>query len=158
MNFIGFNPTIVCCTIVLQFEFHLCCTRSKVGLSIWAFMDYEGFVLNFYLVHTDFIYIFFTAYLLILLYIYLHIIFCFLFFYSGGWNSRVISHSAVPQAGENDSVVSAWLAGDSSKSRLEATHMLPSQTLSVNSLDVLEQCLVCGTDGEAVYIHRQLPV
>ncbi|XP_067239674.1 nucleoporin Nup43 [Chanodichthys erythropterus] len=75
-----------------------------------------------------------------------------------GWNSRVISHSAVPQAGENDSVVSAWLAGDSSKSRLEATHMLPSQTLSVNSLDVLEQCLVCGTDGEAVYIHRQLPV
>ncbi|XP_016305340.1 nucleoporin Nup43-like [Sinocyclocheilus anshuiensis] len=75
-----------------------------------------------------------------------------------GWNSRVVSHSGVPLAEENDSVVSAWLAGDSSKNRLEATHMLPSQTLSVNSLDVLEQCLVCGTDGEAVYVHRQLPV
>ncbi|KTG03346.1 hypothetical protein cypCar_00014519 [Cyprinus carpio] len=76
----------------------------------------------------------------------------------GGWNSRVVSHSGVPLAGEDDSVVSSWLAGDSSKNRLEATHMLPSQTLSVNSLDVLEQCLVCGTDGEAVYVHRQLPV
>uniref|UniRef100_A0A8C1UJM9 Nucleoporin 43 n=1 Tax=Cyprinus carpio TaxID=7962 RepID=A0A8C1UJM9_CYPCA len=75
-----------------------------------------------------------------------------------GWNSRVVSHSGVPLAGEDDSVVSSWLAGDSSKNRLEATHMLPSQTLSVNSLDVLEQCLVCGTDGEAVYVHRQLPV
>ncbi len=79
-------------------------------------------------------------------------------FVSGGWNSRVVSHSVVPLAGENDSVVSAWLAGDSSKNRLEATHMLPGQTLSVNSLDVLEQCLVCGTDGEAVYVHRQVPV
>lgn len=75
-----------------------------------------------------------------------------------GWNSRVVSQSALSLAGDNDSAVSAWLAGDSSKSRLEATHMLPSQTLSVNSLDVLEQCLVCGTDGEALYIHRQVPV
>ncbi|TRY59168.1 hypothetical protein DNTS_032417 [Danionella cerebrum] len=75
-----------------------------------------------------------------------------------GWSSRVASHNTSALAGDQGSVVSTWLSGDSSKNRLEATHMLPSQSLSVNSLDVLEQCLVCGTDGEAVYIHRQVPV
>lgn len=69
-----------------------------------------------------------------------------------------MSHSGVQQTAGDESLVSAWLAGDSSKSRLEATHVLPSQTMSVNSLDVLEQCLVCGTDGEAVYMHRRVPV
>uniref|UniRef100_A0A3Q3FTZ5 Nucleoporin 43 n=1 Tax=Labrus bergylta TaxID=56723 RepID=A0A3Q3FTZ5_9LABR len=58
----------------------------------------------------------------------------------------------------NQSLISAWLSGDSSKGRLETTHMLPSQTLSVNSLDVLGQCLVCGTDGEAIFVNRQVPV
>ncbi|XP_065124920.1 nucleoporin Nup43 [Paramisgurnus dabryanus] len=72
-----------------------------------------------------------------------------------GWNSRVTSHSAMQH---NESVVSAWLTGDTSKCKLEATHILPSQTMAVNSLDVLEQCLVCGTDGEAIYMHRQIPV
>ncbi|XP_057208906.1 nucleoporin Nup43 [Triplophysa rosa] len=75
-----------------------------------------------------------------------------------GWNNRVMSHSSVQPTGGDESLVSTWLTGDSSKSRLEATHMLPSQTMAVNSLDVLEQCLVCGTDGEAVYMHTQIPV
>ncbi|XP_076872500.1 nucleoporin Nup43 [Brachyhypopomus gauderio] len=75
-----------------------------------------------------------------------------------GHNSSMMSRSATAPAGGNQSLISAWLGGDSSKGRLETTHMLPSQTLSVNSLDVLGQCLVCGTDGEAVYIHRRVPV
>lgn len=70
----------------------------------------------------------------------------------------MMSHSGVQPTGGDESLGSTWLTGDSSKSRLEATHMLPSQTMSVNSLDVLEQCLVCGTDGEAVYMHTQIPV
>lgn len=70
----------------------------------------------------------------------------------------MISRSAMPSAGGNQSIISAWLSGDSSKSRLETTHMLPSQTLSVNSLDVLGHYLVCGTDGEAIFVHRQIPV
>uniref|UniRef100_A0A674C897 Nucleoporin 43 n=1 Tax=Salmo trutta TaxID=8032 RepID=A0A674C897_SALTR len=41
---------------------------------------------------------------------------------------------------------------------LETTHMLPTQMLSVNSLDVLGQCLVCGTDGEAIYVNRHVPI
>lgn len=69
-----------------------------------------------------------------------------------------MSRSAVAPAGGNQSIISAWLSGDSGKGQLETTHILPTQTLSVNSLDVLGQCLVCGTDGEAVYVNRQVPV
>lgn len=76
-------------------------------------------------------------------------------FLQGGRNNSVMSRSAVAPVGGN---ISAWLSGDSSKGRLETTHMLPSQTLSVNSLDVLGQCLVCGTDGEAIFVNRQVPV
>lgn len=79
-------------------------------------------------------------------------------FLQGGRNTSIISRSAGALAGGNQSLVSAWLSGDSSKGRLETTNMLPSQTLSVNSLDILGQCLVCGTDGEAIYVNRQVPV
>ncbi|XP_054910257.1 nucleoporin Nup43 [Poeciliopsis prolifica] len=79
-------------------------------------------------------------------------------FLQGGRNNSMTSRSAMAPAGGNQSIISAWLHGDSSKSRLETTHMLPSQTLSVNSLDVLGQCLVCGTDGEAIFVNRQVPV
>uniref|UniRef100_A0A3P8UPX7 Nucleoporin 43 n=1 Tax=Cynoglossus semilaevis TaxID=244447 RepID=A0A3P8UPX7_CYNSE len=79
-------------------------------------------------------------------------------FLQGNRNNSMISRSAMPSAGGNQSIISAWLSGDSSKSRLETTHMLPSQTLSVNSLDVLGHYLVCGTDGEAIFVHRQIPV
>lgn len=79
-------------------------------------------------------------------------------FLQGGRNNSMISRSAMAPAGGNQSLISTWLSGDSSKGRLETTHMLPSQTLSVNSLDVLGQCLVCGTDGEAIFVNRQVPV
>ncbi|XP_041951029.1 nucleoporin Nup43 [Alosa pseudoharengus] len=79
-------------------------------------------------------------------------------FLQSGRNTSIISRSAIAPAGGNQSIISAWLSGDSGKGHLETTHMLPSQTLSVNSLDVLGQCLVCGTDGEAVYVNRQVPV
>ncbi|XP_018599193.1 nucleoporin Nup43 [Scleropages formosus] len=79
-------------------------------------------------------------------------------FLQGGRNASVISRGGVPQAIGNQSLTSSWLSGDSSKGHLETTHMLPSQTLSVNSLDVLGQCLVCGTDGEAIYVNRHVPV
>lgn len=84
--------------------------------------------------------------------------FFFLKYFSGGRNNSMISRSAMAPAGGNQSLISTWLSGDSSKARLETTHMLPSQTLSVNSLDILGQCLVCGTDGEAIFVNRQVPV
>jgi hypothetical protein len=82
----------------------------------------------------------------------------FFIFSPGGWNTSIISRSAIAPAGGNQSLINAWLTGDSSKGHLETTHMLPSQMLSVNSLDVLGQCLVCGTDGEAIYVNRHVPI
>ncbi|XP_077408006.1 nucleoporin Nup43 isoform X2 [Vanacampus margaritifer] len=79
-------------------------------------------------------------------------------FLQGGKNNSMVSRSAAAPAGGNQSLVNTWLSGDSSKGRLETTHMLPSQTLSVNSLDVLGKCLVCGTDGEAIFVNRHVPV
>ncbi|XP_037099978.1 nucleoporin Nup43 [Syngnathus acus] len=79
-------------------------------------------------------------------------------FLQGARNNSMVSRSAMAPAGGNQSLIDAWLSGDSSKGRLETTHMLPSQTLSVNSLDILGQCLVCGTDGEAIFVNRQVPV
>ncbi|KFW67162.1 Nucleoporin Nup43, partial [Pygoscelis adeliae] len=56
----------------------------------------------------------------------------------------------------NQSVVSAWLSNDPTKDRMEITNLIPNQTLSVNSLDILGPCLVYGTDAEAIYVNRQL--
>lgn len=70
---------------------------------------------------------------------------------SGGRSTTYFSHSTI-----NQSVVSAWLSNDPTKDRMEITNLIPNQTLSVNSLDILGPCLVYGTDAEAIYVNRQL--
>ncbi|XP_019383092.1 PREDICTED: nucleoporin Nup43 [Gavialis gangeticus] len=77
------------------------------------------------------------------------------FLHQGG-RSTFLSHSAVNQPNVNQSVVSAWLSNDPTKDRMEITNVIPNPTLSVNSVDVLGPCLVCGTDAEAIYVKRQL--
>lgn len=73
------------------------------------------------------------------------------FLHQGGRSTAYLSHSTI-----NQSVVSAWLSNDPTKDRMEITNLIPNQTLSVNSLDVLGPCLVYGTDAEAIYVNRQL--
>ncbi|XP_043925254.1 nucleoporin Nup43 isoform X2 [Protopterus annectens] len=80
------------------------------------------------------------------------------FLHQGGRNTTLLSRTTFGQTSVNQSVSSAWLTMDTSKGRLEITNLLPSYTMSVNSLDVLEQCLVCGTDGEAIYVTKKMPV
>lgn len=70
---------------------------------------------------------------------------------SGGRSTTYFSHNTI-----NQSVVSAWLSNDPTKDRMEITNLIPNQTLSVNSLDILGPCLVYGTDAEAIYVNRQL--
>uniref|UniRef100_A0A8C8VN28 Nucleoporin 43 n=1 Tax=Pelusios castaneus TaxID=367368 RepID=A0A8C8VN28_9SAUR len=72
------------------------------------------------------------------------------FFHQGGRSTTFLSHST------NQSVISAWLNNNPTKDRMEITNLVPNQTLSVNSLDVLGPCLVCGTDAEAIYVNRHL--
>uniref|UniRef100_A0A2K6THA1 Nucleoporin 43 n=1 Tax=Saimiri boliviensis boliviensis TaxID=39432 RepID=A0A2K6THA1_SAIBB len=79
-----------------------------------------------------------------------------LLFHQGGRTSTFLSHSISNQANVHQSVISSWLSTDPAKDRIEITSLLPSRTLSVNSLDVLGPCLVCGTDAEAIYVTRHL--
>lgn len=79
-----------------------------------------------------------------------------LFFLPGGRNSTFLSHSISNQANAHQSLISSWLSTDPARDRIEITSLLPNRTLSVNSLDVLGPCLVCGTDSEAIYVTRQL--
>ncbi|XP_069463823.1 nucleoporin Nup43 [Ambystoma mexicanum] len=78
------------------------------------------------------------------------------FLHTGGRSATHMSRSSMHQPNINASSVSAWLSSDPTKSRIDITTLLSNQLLSVNSLDVLGQCLVCGTDTEAIYVTRQL--
>ncbi|XP_050642313.1 LOW QUALITY PROTEIN: nucleoporin Nup43-like [Macaca thibetana thibetana] len=77
-------------------------------------------------------------------------------FHQGGRSSTFLSQSISNQANVHQSVISSWLSTDPAKHRIEITSLLPSRSLSVNSLDVLDPCLVCGTDAEAIYVTRYL--
>uniref|UniRef100_A0A2K6QFT2 Nucleoporin 43 n=1 Tax=Rhinopithecus roxellana TaxID=61622 RepID=A0A2K6QFT2_RHIRO len=77
-------------------------------------------------------------------------------FHQGGRSSTFLSHSISNQANVHQSVISSWLSTDPAKDRIEITSLLPSRSLSVNSLDILGPCLVCGTDAEAIYVTRHL--
>ncbi|XP_053315942.1 nucleoporin Nup43 [Spea bombifrons] len=74
----------------------------------------------------------------------------------GGRNSSLMSRSTVAPSNGGQFLMSPWLSSDPTKNNLEITNLLPSPTLSVNSLDVLGECLVCGTDTEAIYVTKHL--
>ncbi|NXU51629.1 NUP43 protein, partial [Turnix velox] len=73
------------------------------------------------------------------------------FLHQGGRNTNYLPHNSI-----NQSVASTWLSSNPTKDRMEITNLIPNQTLSVNSLDILGPCLVYGTDAEAVYVNRHL--
>ena len=54
------------------------------------------------------------------------------------------------------SITTPWLSADTSKHKIETFSLLPYNRLPVNSLDVCARNLVCGTDGEAVYVLEDL--
>uniref|UniRef100_A0A4W3HL23 Nucleoporin 43 n=1 Tax=Callorhinchus milii TaxID=7868 RepID=A0A4W3HL23_CALMI len=80
------------------------------------------------------------------------------FLHPGGRNTSLMSRGTAVHTNLNQSLTSTWLTNDPTKARLEINSLLPDQTMSVNSLDVLGQYLICGTDGEAVYVTTHLPV
>lgn len=53
---------------------------------------------------------------------------------------------------------SPWLIGDSAKSEIRATNLLPWHRLPVHSLDVQMRSLVCGTDSEAIIVMNDLSI
>ncbi|KAG8583050.1 hypothetical protein GDO81_008261 [Engystomops pustulosus] len=75
-------------------------------------------------------------------------------FLLGGRGNVSLSRSAVGQS-FSQSLMTAWLNSDPTKGHLEINDLLPSSTLSVNSLDVLGEYLVCGTDAESIYVLKR---
>ncbi|XP_051880387.1 nucleoporin Nup43 [Pristis pectinata] len=67
-------------------------------------------------------------------------------------------NNLVSQVDMNQSVSSAWVTSDVTKGKLDAKNLLSDYILSVNSLDVVGEHLVCGTDAEAIYVTRDLQV
>ena len=51
---------------------------------------------------------------------------------------------------------SPWLSGAIQQGKVEIVNLFPENRLSVNSLDIESQHLVCGTDGEALFIIPNL--
>ena len=73
--------------------------------------------------------------------------------------SRILNPSTVTtQNGDADesNAPTPWLSVDASKHKIETFSLLPYNRSPVNTFDVTEQNLVCGTDGESVYIIENL--
>ena len=51
---------------------------------------------------------------------------------------------------------SPWLSGAIQQGKVEIVNLIPDNCLSVNSLDIESRHLVCGTDGEALFVIPNL--
>ncbi|XP_028413441.1 nucleoporin Nup43-like [Dendronephthya gigantea] len=72
--------------------------------------------------------------------------------------SRILKPNApdVEDGVDSSNTPTPWLSADASKHKIETFSLLPYNRSAVNSLDVTGQNLVCGTDGEAVYVLENL--
>ncbi|XP_070568783.1 nucleoporin Nup43-like isoform X2 [Ptychodera flava] len=57
------------------------------------------------------------------------------------------------------SISSPWLSNEATSQRnIDITTLLPHNKMPINTLDIENNCLLCGTDGEAMYIIRNLTI
>lgn len=54
------------------------------------------------------------------------------------------SHAAI-------SCSNPWLATDIAKNKIEITSLLDQKSLPINTVDIVGQTLLCGTDGETIF-------
>ncbi|XP_071819443.1 nucleoporin Nup43-like isoform X2 [Apostichopus japonicus] len=75
-----------------------------------------------------------------------------------GFPSSAVSsgHGLLQQATSGADTGSPWISSDTSASNVDINHVLPSLTMPVNCVDVEGNSLVCGTDGEALYLVNDL--
>ena len=60
------------------------------------------------------------------------------------------------QGGAGSVATSPWLSGAIQQGKVEIVNLLPDNRISVNSLDIESRHLVCGTDGEALFVIPNL--
>eukprot|EP00058_Branchiostoma_floridae_P013639 XP_002599127.1 hypothetical protein BRAFLDRAFT_281490 [Branchiostoma floridae] len=53
---------------------------------------------------------------------------------------------------------SPWLLAKTGKQKVEVSSLLLDNIMSVNSLDIVGRNVVCGTDGEAIYVVRNINI
>jgi len=59
----------------------------------------------------------------------------------------------------SDAAANSWLLGDAARRHVVVKDLLSgSNGLSINSVDVSENCLVCGTDAEQICLIRNLAI
>lgn len=76
------------------------------------------------------------------------------FFFTGagsGGGSLFSQYSQTGSGTGNLGITSPWLALESGRQKMDITTLLPNQTLPVNTIDIVSQTLLCGSDEEAIY-------
>ena len=66
------------------------------------------------------------------------------------------SAEGAQQGGFSGAVTSPWLSGAIQQGKVEIVNLIPDNRISVNSLDIESRHLVCGTDGEALFVIPNL--
>ncbi|XP_074662693.1 nucleoporin Nup43-like [Tubulanus polymorphus] len=51
-----------------------------------------------------------------------------------------------------------WLGSDASKHRVEITDVIPGNTMSINTIDITANTLLCGSDGEAIFTVHNMAI
>ena len=77
---------------------------------------------------------------------------CFVLFPPGDAIYPSLGLGGLPSKPSVSSPTSPWLNND----QVDISHVLPSNIMPVNSIDVEGDKLVCGTDGEAVFVVNGL--
>ena len=60
------------------------------------------------------------------------------------------------QGGLGGVATSPWLSGAIQQGKVEIVNLIPDNQISINSLDIESRHLVCGTDGEALFVVPNL--
>ena len=67
--------------------------------------------------------------------------------------------SAAAAGSGTDAASNSWLLGDAARRHVVVKELPTGASfLSVNSVDVLDNCLVCGTDAEQICVMRNLAI
>ena len=73
-----------------------------------------------------------------------------------GAQSTVAGRHAEDGQGSFGGATSPWLSGAIQQGKVEIVNLIPDNRISINSLDIESRHLICGTDGEALFVMPNL--
>ena len=75
---------------------------------------------------------------------------------TGAHSTAMPTASEDSRGGLGSATSSPWLSGAIQQGKVEIVNLFPENRMSVNSLDIESRHLVCGTDGEALFVMPNL--